>query len=136
MLSSGALKDWINVTPKNAKGSLVTTAVTANQEILTYTPDNGVEFVITNEFIQVLLTTVSTTELKLGTITVKWGATEIFGPYIAINPTSCAPYGFDRAIKAYKLVGDGVTALTVVCTPAVVTSITWIIELTGILRSV
>lgn len=123
-------------TAKNAKGLLVTTATTANQVVLTYTPPLGTSFLIQSIFLEVYLTVVSTTELKLGVISVEWGGTQIFGPYTAINPTSAAPFGFSVPLgKGYPIIGDGSTALTVECTPATVTSTTWIAENIGLLRA-
>lgn len=130
--ASGASPRRGKQTSADKNFSLTTTATTADQDVGNSTPTNGKKYVVQAILIEVTFTTPSTTEVHLGTITVRWGTTAILGPIQATNPSSAAPFGFIIAIPDTKvLVGDGSTKINAICTPAAVTSTIWKVTVIG-----
>jgi hypothetical protein len=103
-------------------GSLVTTAVTADQVILTYTVTSGKTFYLCYVDCIARLTTYATTATNFGTFSLETpGGTKVYtGPMFnagAFNPT--------RIEIAEGIPIPASTVIRVVCTPAATTSYTW-----------
>lgn len=104
--------------------TLTTTATTADQSIGSHTPANKKVLNIEAIVIEVSLTTPSTTEVVLGTITIRWNSIAII-TVRAINPSSAAPFGLVIPLRDFEVNGDASKALDAICTPAAVTSTKW-----------
>lgn len=121
-------------TPKQVYLYLTTTSTTANQALTgSYTPTLGTQVIILEATAEAYFTTASETLTILGTFTLKWGTDVLKGPITAVNPTSGSPFGFSMSFpKGIAVLGDGSKSVNAVTTPAVTTSIKWIIDLLAI----
>jgi len=115
------------VTKVMKTGSIVTTAVTADQVILTYTVTSGKTFYLQYLKIDTRLTTFATTATNFGLSSLESAAgTKLLtqmqsGAGITLHP----PYIFDNIPIASG------TVIRVVCTPAATTSYTWQVNFGG-----
>jgi len=112
---------------------LTTTATTANQLIGSHKPDVRKHFVIQLIIIEVYLTTLSTTAALLGKLSVYFPN---YGEYIvkdlqASNTTSGALFGLVIPIAEGWFEKHHLSEIKAICTPAVVTSIKWIVTILG-----
>lgn len=113
--------------------SLTTTATTADQQIGSYTPDVLKHFVIQTIIIEVYFTTLSTTAALLGKLSLYFPKQldYILKDLQASNTTSGALFGLiiqfpkGYASKHYR------SQIKAICTPAVATSMKWIVQLLG-----
>lgn len=112
-------------------GQLVTTAVTVNQSILSYTVTVGKTLFLEYIDMQGRLTAVSATASVLGTVVVQIGGVTVFtGTFV--NPTTS-----DAGSQSIRLMlGEPIplpagSVVTVLVTPAAVTSMTWTANLGG-----
>lgn len=113
--------------------SLTTTATTANQEIGKYTPKVRSNFVIQVILITVYLTTLDTTAALLGKLSVYFPA---YGEYIvkdlqASNTSSGALFGLVIQVPEGWFEKHYQSEIKAVCTPAVATSMKWIVQILG-----
>lgn len=112
--------------------SITTTSVTADQEIGSRTPPADKKFCIQAIIIEAYLTTLSTTAVYLGKLSIQWDGSDIFGPFKASNTSSGALFGIIIPIPGeYVLEGDGSKTLSAVCTPDATTSTVWIVTVIG-----
>ena len=118
-------------TPVLKTGQLTTTAVTANQAILSYTVTAGKTLFLEYLDIQARLTAVSATASILGTVTVSIAGVVVFtGEFV--NPTTS-----DAGSQSIRLMmGEPIplaagTTIVVQVTPAAVTSMRWTSNLGG-----
>ncbi len=108
-------------------GVKVTTAVTADQVILSHIVSPGKKFLLSYAEANVRLTTFATTATNFGTVSILAGTTRLFkfsvvaGPGVLNSPIYVDPP------EALAIVGnsDGTTTVSIVCTPAATTSFTW-----------
>lgn len=118
---------------KDQNWSLVTTSVTADQEIGSVTPTSGKVFKIQAIILEVYLTVLDTTAVYLGDLKLRWGTDALVGPFKASNTSSGALFGFVVPIpdEGLEVLGDGSKTLNAVCTPAAVTSTVWKVTIIG-----
>lgn len=118
------------VTPVMKTGTLVTTATTADQVILTYTVTAGKTFYFQYFRADVRLTATSATASILGTYSLESPAGTKLYTATNTNPTTSATNmnGFTTASPIPFAAG---TVIRVVCTPAATTSMTWIANFGG-----
>ena len=110
--------------------SLITSSTTALQSIGSITVSSGKKLRVNCIIIEAFYTTLDTTAAFLGDIRIRLSGSTKLGPYKASNTTSGALFGIIISIPdGWKIDSD--TALDAVCTPAVVTSITWIVNIIG-----
>jgi hypothetical protein len=110
-------------------GSLVTTAVTADQVVVTYTVTAGKTFYLEYINITARLTTYATTATLFGASSLESPAgTKLMTQMIANAGVITPP--FDEKFSEPLPIAAG-TVIRVVCTPAAVTSFTWQANLGG-----
>jgi len=133
----GTPPDYLREFEGTPKSRSVTTGSTdANQDIGSYKPPAGKDYIVTSIVIQAYLTTLDETAALLGTLKIKWDGSTILGPYQASNTSSGALFGFTITIpKGLRFEGDGTKELEAQCTPVVATAIKWIVEFIGYLRT-
>jgi hypothetical protein len=109
-------------------GSLVTTAVTADQVVLTYTVTEGKTFYLTYFHLLVRLTTYAGTVTNFGNMSLENpSGTKIFTfPSFGSGAAAIVPFSFTEPVP----IPSG-TVIRVVCTPAAVTSFTWFANFGG-----
>jgi hypothetical protein len=107
----------------NKTGALTTTAVTANQVLLTYTVTAGKTFFISALEIEARLTVLSATASILGACSWRIGGVA----QNTFNFTNQTISAVDRAmlIPAAPIFVAGGTVIDMVCTPAATTSMLW-----------
>lgn len=112
---------------------LTTTATTANQQIGSYTPTVRKHFVIQLIIIEVYLTTLSTTAALLGKMSLYFPTyTEyIIKDIQASNTSSGALFGLVIPIPEGWFEKHYQAEIKAICTPAVATSMKWIVNLLG-----
>lgn len=121
-----------DVTNRPQNWSLTTTSTSSNQEIGSRTVPKGKHFCIQAIIVEVYLTTLSTTAVYLGKLSIQWDGSDIFGPFKASNTSSGALFGLVIPIPGeYILEGDGSKKLAAVCTPDQVTSTVWKVTIIG-----
>lgn len=132
---SGAINvspgDQPGITAVLQTGTLVTTATTAGQVILTYTVPANLTLYLTFAKISGRLTTVSATASVLGTVSIDIGGTPVFTDSI-VNPTTSDAGGQRINIDIglpIPIIGGSV--ITIVVTPAAATSMTWFANIGG-----
>jgi len=113
--------------------ALTTTATTANQQIGSYTPKVRKHFVIQLIIIEVYLTTLDATAALLGKLSLYFPT---YGQYIlrdlqASNTSSGALFGLVIPIPEGYFEKHYRSEIRAICTPAVVTSMKWIVNLLG-----
>lgn len=120
-------------TRKDQNWVLVTTSVTADQLIGSVAPSSGKNFKVQVIIIEVYLTALSTTAVYLGTLKIRWGTDVLVGPFMAVNTSSGALFGFVVPVpdEGLEVLGDGSKTLNAVCTPAAATSTTWRVTIIG-----
>ncbi len=111
-------------------GTLVTTAVTADQVVLTYTVTAGKTLWLEYFSYDVRLTVLSATASILGTISFELPSGTKGYTASEVNPTTSATQQKTVAFSDPIPVAAG-TIIRLVCTPAAVTSMTWIGNLCG-----
>ena len=114
-------------------GSLVTTAVTADQVILTYTVTSGKTFWLTYLSINVRLTTFATTATNFGNASLEnpSGTKILTHMNSGSGITASSPYSFPD--YAHPIAAG--TVIRVVCTPSATTSFTWQVAFGGYERN-
>jgi len=113
------------ITPIFKTGTTVTTAVTADQVILTYTVTAGKTFYLLYVQGDVRLTAISATASILGTWSLEAPSGTKVYTVTNINPTTSETSVDGFAIGTPIPVPAG-TVIRIVCTPAAVTSMTWV----------
>jgi len=113
--------------------TLTTASTVADQQIGSYTVSDGKTFRIQAVLVEVYLTTLSTTAEYLGTLKLQIGGSDWLGPFQATNTTSGALFGMVIPIPEGVDIAEGVV-IQALCTPAVVTSIKWVVTLVGFER--
>jgi len=112
-------------------GSLVTTSVTANQSILSYTVTAAKTFYLTYFDLQGRFTTASATASNLGTVSVSIGGVIVY--QAGFNNPTTSDCG-SQSVRIYTNAAIPIAAGTVILievTPAAVTSMTWLGNLGG-----
>lgn len=108
----------------------------ADQSIGSRTPAKGKNFCIQAIVIEAYLTTLDTTAVYLGRLSIRWNGVAIIGPIKASNTSSGALFGVIIPVPGeYILEGDGTKVLDAVCTPDAVTSTVWKVTLIGYERN-
>ena len=112
---------------------LTTTATTANQQIGTYTPKVRDHFVIQLIIIEVYLTTLDTTAALLGNLSLYFPKylEYILKDLQASNTSSGALFGLIIPIPEGWFEKHYLSEIKAICTPAVATSMKWIVTLLG-----
>jgi len=113
--------------------TLTTASTVADQQIGSYTVSAGKTFRIQAVLVEVHFTTLSTTAEYLGTLKLQIGGSDWLGPFQASNTTSGALFGMVIPIPEGVDVAEGVV-IRALCTPAVTTSIRWVVTLIGFER--
>jgi len=113
--------------------TLTTSATTADQKIGNYKPTVRKHFVVQLVIIEVYLTTLSTTPALLGKLTLYFPD---YGEYIvkdlqASNTSSGALFGLVIPIPEGWFEKHHLGEVKAICTPAIATSIKWIVQLLG-----
>jgi hypothetical protein len=103
-------------------GGLVTTAVTADQVILTYTVTAGKTFYLCGWSVQVRLTTYATTATNYGTASLETPSGTKQNTLMNAHAGIITPHKMEFAEPLPIAAG---TVVRIVCTPAAVTSFTW-----------
>ncbi len=111
-------------------GTLVTTAVTADQVILTYTVTVGKTFWLEYYAYDVRLTVLSATASILGTVSLEAPAGTKLFTSTETNPTT-SQTGMRTLTFSEPLPIASGTVIRVVCTPAAATSMTWVVNFGG-----
>ena len=111
-------------------GTLVTTAVTADQVVLTYTVTAGKTFWLAYLKMDTALTVISATAAILGTHSFESPAGTKLFTLRSVNPTT-SETGSEGPSLGASLSFPAGTVLRVVCTPAAATSTTWVANFGG-----
>ncbi len=111
-------------------GSLVTTAVTAGQSVLSYTVTAGKTFYLSYIDLQGRLTAVSATASILGTVTLSIGGVPVYQASFN-NPTTSDAGSQSVRLSTNLLPIPAGTVITVTVTPTAVTSMTWLANFGG-----
>jgi len=112
-------------------GSLVTTATTADQVVLTYTVTAGKTLFLGYLHLSGSLTAVSATATVLGTVSLETpSGTKVFTARMT-NPTTSATGDLTVPLADPIPIAAG-TVVRVVVTPAAVTSMTWVCNFGGV----
>jgi len=113
--------------------TLTTASTTADQLIGSHTVGAGKTFRIQAIIVEVYFTTLSTTAEYLGTFKLQIGGSDWLGPFQATNTTSGALFGMVIPLPEGVDVEENVK-VEALCTPAVVTSIRWVVSVVGFER--
>ena len=117
------------IAPIMKTGTLVTTTATADQVVLTYTVTAGKTFYLQYFRADVRLTAVSATASILGTYSLESPAgTKL---YTATNTNPTTSETGTNGVAMINLPFSAGTVIRVVCTPAAVTSMTWVANFGG-----
>lgn len=110
-------------------GTLVTTLTTANQVVQTYTVTAGKTFYLQYLTVQARLTVLSATASIMGTISLESPAGTKLYTLTITNPTVSLILPLSVIFQNLPIAAG--TVIRVVCTPAAVTSMTWICNFGG-----
>lgn len=117
-------------TPVLKTGTLVTTTTTADQVVLTYTVTSGKTLWLEYYAYDTRLTAISATASILGTVSLETpSGTKVFTS-TETNPTT-SQTGMRILTFSEPIPVTAGTIIRVVCTPAAVTSMTWIVNFGG-----
>lgn len=125
----GDVPDYVAITPVNKTGTLASSAVTADQVIVTYTVTSGKTFYLTGLAISVGLTTMAATASFFGTLSLENpSGTKLltFDMRAGQGATGTVPINLPNPIAC-----PGGTVVRLVCTPSAATAFTWNGNLTG-----
>jgi hypothetical protein len=111
-------------------GTLVTTATTADQVVLTYTVTSGKTFYLLYYAYDVRLTAISATASILGTVSVETPSGTKVITTSEVNPTTSETSAVTLSLPVPIPIASG-TVIRIVCTPAATTSMTWLGNIGG-----
>jgi hypothetical protein len=108
-------------------GSLVTTAVTADQVILSYIVSPGKKFVLSYLSANVRLTTFATTATNFGKVSIEGPSGTKLQTFMCAGPGVLNAPVYVELPEPMTIIGnsDGTTVVRIVVTPTAATSFTW-----------
>lgn len=114
-------------------GSLASSAVTANQVVLSYLVAPGKKFVLSYLEANVMLTTFAATATFFGSISIEAPSGVKLQTFMCAGPGVLNAPIYVELPEPMTVIGkaDGTTVIRVVCTPSAVTPFTWEANLGG-----